>query len=210
MEETTVSPEPKPKRAGIVTAILGSWLKESNPDLTPDERARAKHFCRAKLRDARASYGRTPPIDVLLDIDEATSLQILSHRALASMLRKTSPLCDSEESPSHAGADAKQGEAAGKAVKAAPARGRTSEQDALHKTVEQARKARRELDTLIHGESKTKSSQCIPPDVLSMVTEYDDVIREVFALGIERNAAYTGPPEPGDPIRLSDMTEFTP
>lgn len=217
------SSDPRPRRLTRVTVFLGRWLRENHPGLTEDERKRARWHCEEKLAKARAQYGRIPPVCVLLSIDEEIALELLAYREMNHAIQRTSPLRQPDAvSCDGGGNDGESGLALGdpgkdvpKARSAAPkassARGRSSEFDPLYKAIEQARKARKETDDLVGNDAESaRSSPVIPPDVLSMVTEYDDVIREVFALGIERNAAYTGPPEPGDPINVPRLEEFDP
>ncbi|MBX7258265.1 MAG: hypothetical protein K1Y02_18020, partial [Candidatus Hydrogenedentes bacterium] len=202
MNTTTCSSTPK--RIGVVAAILGMWLKETNPDLTPDEKIRAKYFCRAKLKEARQRYGRTPPIDVLLAIGEAVALETLAHRETMQTLRRTSPLYAHEEPQSQSGEPGKDGT---NKTKTTPTKGRTSEIESLYKTLEQARKARKEADDLIDRapkESNAKSKFGISPEVLTMTDEGDELMKEVYALGIKRNATYTPPPMPGAPIFIPE------
>lgn len=206
---TTIE-SPKPRRVGVVMAILGMWLKETNHDLTPEEKVRAKYYCRAKLEEARARYGGTPPIDVLLSIDEATALQILSYRETMQTLARTSPLHAHEQTP--VSPDGSQGETGGKGKppNAAPARARASEFDPLYKSLEHARKARKDVEDLVKNVPKTaKSFGGISPEALAIAQD-KDIMSEILARTARRNAADPGPPEPGGPINVPPIEEYDP
>ncbi|MBX7254721.1 MAG: hypothetical protein K1Y02_00070 [Candidatus Hydrogenedentes bacterium] len=220
----TLTDTQRPKRVGAVMAILGMWLKETNDDLTGAEKTRAKFHCRKRLREARAHYGGTPPLEVLFAIDEAVALDILAHRETMQALQRTSPMRVLDETPPELaggqngdtpgqdGSDSvpTRGQSKTKTPKASAARGRTTENDALYKAIEHARKARKDVGDLVGAGPKptNKGNGCgISPEVLTMIDECDELMKEVYALGVKRNATYTGPPSPGAPIHVPDSME---
>ncbi|MBX7259137.1 MAG: hypothetical protein K1Y02_22435, partial [Candidatus Hydrogenedentes bacterium] len=160
---------------------------------------------------ARQRYGRTPPIDVLLAIGEAVALETLAHRETMQTLRRTSPLYAHEEPQPQSGELGKDGENKTKPPKTTPAKDRTSEIDSLYKTLEQARKARKEADDLIDRapkESNAKSKCGISPELPTMIDEGDELMKEVYAMCVKRNATYTAPPMPGAPINVPRREEY--
>ncbi len=211
------APVPKPKRIGPVKAILGMWLHKTNPDLTEDEKLRAQVVCRDQLKHARKRYGRTPPVAVLLRIDESIVLEILEHREKLLALHRTSPLTPPEPqrstaTPQAAGSDDAtpdgQDSTKSKPVKSAPSRARTSEYDNLFKVIEQVRKVRKEIDDMMKYELTPPATHvAISPQVRAMIRDGDDVMKEILAMGAQRNAECDTRND-GAPMSASDPQEI--
>ncbi|MFA6244087.1 MAG: hypothetical protein WC655_24300 [Candidatus Hydrogenedentales bacterium] len=210
-------PVPKPKRIGPVKAILGMWLHKTNPDLTEEEKVRAQVECRDQLKDARKRYGRTPPVAVLLRIDESIVLEILAHREKLLALHRTSPLTPPEpqrssSTPQVAGAEdaSPDGQDTNKSkpVKSAPSRARISEYDNLFKVIDQARKVRKEIDDMMKYEHKSPATHAgISPQVRAMIRDGDDVMKEILAMGARRNEEFDARND-GDPMTASNPQEM--